>query len=109
MYNKATYNQPSAGFYQSPQMFYSSAPVMTERRASLDTLVAPLHYQSSKPMHEQKEGYTPSARASSFTYKNLQSYFTAPAKQEYHAVDGFLKLYRPKHSLLQLQKRLKVL
>lgn len=97
MYSQATYNAPSAGFYQSPKMFYSSSAPVFHRSTSIDTIVAPFHYQSNKPMHEQKEVvYAPSARASSFTYKNLQNYFTNSAKQEYHAVDGFLKLYRPK-------------
>lgn len=114
------------GFYQSPRVFYSSAPIISHRTASLEILVAPVHYQSSKPMHEQKEVqpyaesvapkirenfcvYAPSARASSFRYNNVQNYFASPSKKEYHAVDGFLKLYRPKTQFIAAAEEIEIL
>ena len=105
MYNQGYKPLPIAASmgYQSPRMSYTSSPTYHARTASLDSIVhaaVPLqHYQSQKPtIQETKDAaqYT-SFPASSFSYsQHVETYFAQKKNKEYHAVDGFLKLYRPK-------------
>ncbi|MEK6920856.1 MAG: hypothetical protein AABX82_03150 [Nanoarchaeota archaeon] len=105
MYNQGYKPLPIAASmaYQSSQMMHSSSPTYHARTASIGSIVhnaVPIrHYQSREPMQEKRETteYASSSLASSFGYSfHVETYFTPKQNKEYHAVDGFLKLYRPK-------------
>ncbi|MEK6868273.1 MAG: hypothetical protein AABX98_05630, partial [Nanoarchaeota archaeon] len=114
MYNQIYQPLPIAASmgYQSPRVSYNSRPTDHTRTASIDSIVHATdsllhstasiqHYQSqsSEPtLQETKEvaQYT-SSLAPLFGYsQTVETYFAQKQNKEYHAVDGFLKLYRPK-------------
>lgn len=102
MYNQG-YKTSVFGNYNALSIVYTPK-VYHSQTASIDSIVhsaTPLqhyHAQSSKPVQETKEvGEYTSSLASSFGYsQNVETYFTKKQQKEYHALDGFLKLYRPK-------------
>lgn len=98
MYSTTGYQAPacyssSSGNYNHQQTYSSSY-----QASSLDAIVDTPHvhcFQSRKPAEERGAvQYVPSF--TSFNYhQNIQNYFPTKQRTEYHAIDGFLKLYRP--------------
>lgn len=101
MYNTTGYSaapcyHSESGNY-TPQQTYSTSYQASSLDAILDS--PNVHcFQSSKPAEEKGAVYHPLSSSSSdaFAYsKNIQTYFASKQRAEYHAIDGFLKLYRP--------------
>src|SRR3989338_2589669 len=109
MYNQGY--QSRFGGYQTAQALYTPRIYHAES-SSIDTLIhktastasiAPIQeYNSSKPMQERRETTYTSSPLASFTYnQKVASYFPNQGKKEYHATEGFLKLYRPKTQFIE--------
>ncbi len=112
MYNQGYQQGSGFGGYRAAQAFYTPRMYHTESSSSIsssiDTIVhraasAPIQeYNPRKPMQERKETMYTSSPLASFTYsKKVESYFPNQGKKEYHAIEGFLQLYRPKTQFIE--------
>src|SRR3989338_6068850 len=106
MYNQG-YQQNTFRAYSPAQALYTPRVYHSES-SSIDTLVhrtaaAPIQeYNPSKPTQERRETTYNSSPLAAFTYnQKVESYFPNQGKKEYHATDGFLKLYRPKTQFIE--------
>lgn len=84
----------------TPRVYHSES-------SSIDTIVhlaaAPMQeYNPRKSMQERRETVYNSSPLTAFTYnQKVESYFSNQSKKEYHATEGFLKLYRPKTQFIE--------
>lgn len=104
MYTQQGYATMFSGQY-SQQVFYSAQQSYTpQQSSSLEYIAssAPVAYEASPIIQHKEISYQPSDSSSFQLYESpLAEYFAPKHQREYHATDGFLKLYRPQTQFIE--------
>ncbi len=102
MYTQQGYATMFSGQY-SPQSSYS-AQSYTPHCSSLEYIAssAPATYEAAPILQQKEKSYQPNDTSSFQLYESpLAEYFTPKHNKEYHATNGFLKLYRPQTQFIE--------